>query len=505
MGRKCRLLVVGIRESWRILALVVVLATLSCQPAVGPPTVLRIAYQHPMVTLDPHGHDDSMTGHLLSAVYETLVSLSPGRGVEPALARDWTTPDDTTWRLRLRPGVLFHDGSPVTVDDVIYSIERVRGDERSAVISNLEAVTEVKRVADADDAIEVRTAAPVPLLLGRLANLAIVPQGFDPATPIGTGPYRWRGQVGEEFVLEGWPQYWGDPAPIQEVRVRFVSSEELAARPELLEVLDCVPRASSRFLSANLPREGWRVARTRSVSTLILGMDIGNSPLDDPRVRQAIDLAFDRRAVLQEVDEQRFANLAVSMVPAEVFGYVAPNEISRSNHGAARRLIESAGVAGSRVTLRHAGIYDGVALHLATLLGGIGLEVDLREMAYDEFYRSVETDEPGLFLFAWSFRFADASDFLESLVHSRDEAGLLGRLNASGYSDPRVDRLIEQAMHEPNSAARLLLLRAAIEQVAADRPYIPLVHPVRTALIRDPFRIGRSWGPWPRPQDIGAG
>ena len=112
---------------------------------------------------------------------------------------------------------------------------------------------------------------------------------------------------------------------------------------------------------------------------------------------------------------------------------------------------------------------------------------------------------PGLFLFAWSFRFADASDFLDSMVHTKDPDGLMGRLNASGYSNPRVDRLIERAMNEASSSARLQLLRQALEQVANDRPYVPLFHPARTALIRDPFRILRQWGPWPRPQDIGVG
>jgi peptide/nickel transport system substrate-binding protein len=447
-----------------------------------------------------------MTGHLLSAIYEPLVALSPGSGVEPCLARDWTTPDDTTWRLRLRQDVRFHDGRPLTADDVMASLERVRGASRSAVISNLEAVTSVRRLPGTDDGIEVRTSGPFPLLLARLANLAIVPADFEPTNPIGTGPYRWRGEAEKDLVLERWVGYWGEPAPMAEVRIRFISGEELLARPELLEVIDCVPRVPPAFSRSYLPRPGWRVARSRSVSTLILGMGTHSPPLADLRVRQAIDLAIDRRELVDTVEEHRFSEVASSLVPAEVFGYTATSDAVAVDRARARQLLAEAGVAeGTGLTLFHAGANDGVLGFVVSTLADIGLEVELEEQGYEAFYRSIESEIPGLFLFAWSFRFADASDFLDSMVHSRDQNGLLGRLNASGYCKPRVDLLIERANREASSSRRLQLLREALREVAEDRPYLPLVHPARSALIRDPFRILRQWGAWPRPQEIGVG
>ena len=88
-------------------------------PSPAPVRVARLAYQHEMVSLDPHGQNDAVTGTILSAVYEPLVNVSSTAGAIPCLAVEWSRPDPTTWRLRLRDGVLFHDGRPLLVDDVI--------------------------------------------------------------------------------------------------------------------------------------------------------------------------------------------------------------------------------------------------------------------------------------------------------------------------------------------------------------------------------------------------
>lgn len=230
-------------------ALLPVVAAGACVRKAPTAPFARLAYQHEMVSLDPHAHDDSVTGSVLSGVYECLVSLSPGRTVKPALARRWTTPDDLTWRFWLSPDVVFHDGSPLTVEEVVTSVRRARFSPGSALATYLEAVAEVRAVPGAEPVVEIVTAAPFPLLLTRLAMVAILPRQFDPISPVGTGPYRWvAGSAKGPILLRRWESYWGPLPAAEEVSIRFVDDEDELERQVRAQGLDVVSISSQDFI-----------------------------------------------------------------------------------------------------------------------------------------------------------------------------------------------------------------------------------------------------------------
>ena len=337
-------MVLGTMRRSKLIWLAVTLAV-GCKVAPPPPQKVRLAYQHELVTLDPHNHNDSTTGTLLSAVYEPLVSLDPGTGMKPVLAVEWSNPSPTLWRFRLRPGALFHDGRPLSADDVVASFRRVRFDLGLTVATFMDVVADVRKAADSPDTVEVLTNAPSPLLLHRIGMVAIAPQFFDPQRPIGTGPYRWEsGRERGPITLRRWEKYWGTPAPMPEVEVTFVPPDDQFDAALRTGQLDVMSGVSLEFLRRHTLPAGWQVAEIPTIGTTMLGINVTRPLLRDPRVREAIELAIDPDALGKEAFPQRGGAPAWMLLPAQVFGADPAQRRQPPNEVRARLLLRAAGV-----------------------------------------------------------------------------------------------------------------------------------------------------------------
>ncbi len=498
----------GRMEGRRAAVAVAVLALLwvgACSRVTPGPQTLRIAYQHELVTLDPFGHDDAVTRSVLGAVYEPLVRVGDMLEVEPCLAKRWETRDDLTWRFTLRSGVFFHDGSPMRVEDVVRSVEHAAGAPGSRVATYLTSIENVASIPDEPGVVEIRTRYPAPLLLTRLALVPIVPQAAleDPSHPMGTGPYRWlAGSLKGPVRLRVWERYWG-PAPVaRDVVAELIPSESMTLERVLSGRVDIVAEISENLLPPGGLGAEWKIVRFPPLATTFLGCNVLHPPLDDPRVRTAIDLAIDRKE-LARVAASRRVQPALGLVPQSVVGSMPVEEPARSDPEMARDLIEEAGYAGG-VTLRleHAGVWPPVVDFIRSALADVGMTVKPELESYERFYKRVLGQQCELYLFGWSFPFGDASDLLDALVHSRDPVRRLGLQNGSGYSDTEVDRWIEAAGREPRSTLRQDLIRRALARVERDRPYIPLYHRVRLALVRNGYELKPFGTGWLSPQCI---
>jgi peptide/nickel transport system substrate-binding protein len=481
-----------------LLALAVVILASAC--AQSPPVeTLRMAYPHELVTMDPHAHADSVTAHVLSAVYESLVRFEPGQPVKPGLADRWTTPDDSTWQIHVRDGVRFHNGQDLTPEDVVASIERAR---TSRILGHqLGEIEAVRRLKGDDRTIEITTSRPAPLLLTRLESVAIVPRQFKPANPIGTGPYRWRvGSVQGPVVLERWDDYWARSPDIVEVTIQFVSVLEELADLIHNQKLDVVASVSVSYVRGHEQAQSWRVVALPVVTTTYLGINVSRPPLDDLRVREAIDGLIDRKKIVTEIFPPGLATPAWSIVSPEVFGFSPGHRRHGPEVEKAKRLLAEAGVAsGTRLRLDHQERYAPMVGPLAEALAEAGIEIEPKTHQYESLYRRIEMAENELFLFSWNFRIADASPFLDAIVHSRDPVRGLGSFNGAAMGDPELDRMIEEAAHETRSEARLELLQQVLADVGLVHAYLPLYQPADLALIREPFEIS---GRQVRPQNV---
>ncbi len=465
------------------LALLGVLAAIlfACAPPAeppAPPRPLRIAVHSDPLSLDPHFKNEVLTYSILSNVYETLTDFGVNMRVRPALAERWENPDDVTWRFVLRPGVRFHDGRELAAVDVVASLERARSHPGSNFSSYLVAVDEVR--AAGERTIEITTERPYPILLNKLAFVAIVPADAPAADeirrPVGTGPYRLTAfRPGEAVVLAAFDGYRLGGAA--EARVEFVPVPESAERVERLL------RGEVDLAYQLRPEDGERLAvaeccRVLSRDSLLveyLSLRTEREPFSDPRVRQAIDLAIDRRRLVDEALRGQGEPLG-QMAGVNVFGYdpeILPPERDLDR---ARALLAAAGYPQGldlEVELRQGRRFA----ELGEQLAEAGIRVTARPRPWPEMYRRLQDDEVDFYLGGVLAITADASDIFDSLVHSRDAEKGYGQSNFLSYDNRELDRWIEESGRNLDMLDRRSTLQRGMRLVAEDRGYIALYAP----------------------------
>lgn len=448
---------------------------LACNRPAPPPIPLRIALPSAPTTLDPHLHDERVTRTVLEQLYEGLTAFDPDMRVVPALATRWESPDDVTWRFHLRAGVRFHDGRPLSAGDVAASLDRARTHPRSKVSGYLVAVRSV-RVVDSLS-VEVRTERPYPVLLNKLTFVAVVPPAAPPEIigPVGTGPYRVVGRDSAGgLALEAFTDYWRGPAAARRVELRFVPDGAERVRLLLAGGVAFVGDLGSTEVASVEAAPCCRVVSRASLSVSHLAMRVDARPFSDPRVRRAIALALDRQAVV-DTALRGLGKSALQLVSPEVFGYVADVRPVERDLGEARRLLAEAGFRnGLDLTLEHA---PGVAPLVAVVQGQLaaaGIRVSARARPWSELYGRLVGGRPRFWFAGWACSSGDASDLFEASIHTRDSTAGYGASNFTGYSNPRLDRLIELSGETLDMRRRGQLLEDGMRLLIADPPMIPL-------------------------------
>ena len=452
----------------------------SCSP---PPEAasgtLRIAVHSDPLSLDPHRHNESLTFSLLRNVFEPLTSFDGQMQLGPSLAVSWENPDDSTWIFRLRPGVRFHDGTAFTAHDVVWSLDRARSPEWSGFGSYLVAVSGVRALDDLT--VEISTARPYPILLNKLAFVPIVPRGTPVpiVAPVGTGPYRLTSyQPGAMLRLDAFADYWAAPPAVQQVeyrpipdpaeRVRLLETGEIdiAQEPGLAQA----PRLRS---AANLKLVG---AEGMAVTYLLLRHD--RPPLEDLRVRQAIDLAIDRRQLVDDLLGGA-GTPSGQLIGRNTFGYAAALPPTTRDLERSRALLRAAGhTRGVEIEIetRHERLPIVEALRRQLAEAGIGVRPS--GAPWSELYPRLR--DGGLreaYLGSVLAASADASDVFDAMAHGRDAARGYGDNNHSGYANAELDALIEESGSTLDMLSRRRLLERCSEVLANDRVYLPLYAP----------------------------
>jgi peptide/nickel transport system substrate-binding protein len=453
---------------------------------------------NPPLSLDPHLQDEEASYAALGNIFEALTSFDAEMRLQPGLAVGWESPDDLTWRLHLRPGVRFHDGRALTVDDVVASLERARHHPRSGVAGYLVAIREVH--AAGAGTVEIVTSRSYPLLLHKLAFVFVVPAGSpdEIRQPVGTGPYRLLGvAAGKVLQFERFAGYWGPQPP--EARVDYLPVDRPAERIRLLQRGEADVVASIPIDDTPAATSGFRFEARPGLSVVHLGLRTDRPPLSDPRVRRAIHLALDRQAV---VDRLLGGHAWVASQPLgpQVFGFEPRLPVPRRDLAGARALLAEAGLGdGLALDLEH---QTGSSRHVALIreqLAEAGIRVTTVVRSFADLYPRLVKGEVQFYLAGVSCSTGDASDLLDDALHTRDEARGYGGANFMGYSNPRLDELIERSGATLDTAQRRSLLQAAVRLAMEELPLVPLwerplVYGVRDGTTWTPRRDGRPYG-----------
>lgn len=421
---------------------------------------------------------DTYTIHVNSNVFEGLVSLDANLRPGPGIAGRWANPSPRTWVFHLRPEGRFSDGRPIAVSDVVASFEAAR-DQTWMNRYFLRSVESV-RARDASS-VEVTTKRPDPLLATQLPWAFVMPadcalEGC--ATPVGSGPYVLsRRTPGQEIVLTRNRLFRGPAPDYDEVRIRIVPDDGERIQEVLdgrADLADGVPVDRADALRA----EGsTRVVARPGLFVLFLTMPVDRAPFSDPRVREALELAIDRR-LLAERALAGLAEPAYQVVPATISGYDPALPIPRPDPERARSLLASAGL-GKGLSLRLDGPTDRytgderILQEVARQLGEVGIAVSVRARPKAAYFPALDTEQMDLRLLGWSSDSGDAAGVLEAVFRTPGPEGSPG--NYMGLSDATLDGLIDDALGASTLAERSGLLRRAVRRVAEIRPVIPLV------------------------------
>jgi peptide/nickel transport system substrate-binding protein len=484
---------------------------------------LRIGLAAEPSSIDPHFHNLTPNNSLLSHVFERLVENDAKNKLVPDLAETWKAINDRTWRLELRKGAKWHDGSPFTADDVVFTFERAPSVLNSP--SSFAPMVRGKTVKKIDDfTIEITTPAPFPLMPNDLSNLLIVSRkhGLGAGTPdynsgkaaVGTGPYKFSSFVpGDRIEFIRNDDYPGQKAKWD--RVIFRPIKEGPARISALlagdvDVIEDVPTADierlkkdakvnisqvvSRrviYLHMDQFREETPFVKAKDASTI-------KNPLRDRRVRLAMSKAINREAIVSRVMEG-VAIPAGQFLADGFFGVSQNVKPEQFDPEGARKLLTDAGFPnGFRLTL-HApsGRFTNdakIAEAVAQMLTRVGIDTQLETLPPAVFFTRASSGANGLpefsfILVGWGSDTGETSSPLRALVGSFNPDAGSGSANRGRYSNSALDALINEALGTVDDTKRANILAAAIEMAMGDVAIIPTHYQINTWAARAGLKV----------------
>jgi len=468
---------------------------------------VRIGNQGDALSMDPHSLNESLQLSVTGNVYEALVTRDKKLALIPALATSWKQTSPNVWRFELRKGVKFHDGTPFTADDVLFSFTRAAGEgsDMRSYTNDLKAVRKVD-----DHTVEMETNAPFPILPDLISLVYIMSKkwseenqatrpvdrrkGIENAASFranGTGPFRLRERqpnVKTSFVRNG--NYWGKiEGNVVNVEYTPIGNDATRVAALLSGQVDVIEPAPLQDVARIDGSGKAKVLQGPEIRTIFLGMDQkrdellysnvkGKNPFKDVRVRKAFYQAIDINGIQRTV--MRGASLPTALMVGEgVNGFHADmNKRLPYDTEAAKKLLAEAGYPnGFEVGMNcpndryvnDAGICQAVAAGLAR----IGVKVNLQAETKGTYFPKILRRDTSFYLLGWSPGTIDAHNVLNSLIRCVDDKGA-GQFNLGAYCNPKVDELTLKIQSETDKGKRDAMIREAFKIHQDDVGHLPL-------------------------------
>jgi peptide/nickel transport system substrate-binding protein len=311
--------------------------------------VLAMALE-PSPGLDPTGGAASSIGEVtLYNIYETLTKIHPDGNVTPLLAEGWeVSPDLTTYTFRLRKGVKFHNGEPFNAQAVKFSFDRAAGEKSTNKDKRTFANLTTRVVDDHTVVVLTKEIDPdFPFLMGQATAIIVEPKSADSnaTKPVGTGPYRLENWVkGSSVSLVKWDEYRNAAnIKLRRATFRFIADPAAQVAALLAGDVDAFPRVTPRSVEQFKGNARFQVVVSGSRAKTILALNNGKKPFNDVRVRRAIAMAIDRKAVIQGAGDGYGAPIG-SHYPPSAPGYVDVTNVNPFDPEKARALLKEAGI-----------------------------------------------------------------------------------------------------------------------------------------------------------------
>src|SRR5436190_6259356 len=466
----------------------------------------RWASQGDPQTIDPHSQNELLTNSVNGQMYETLVNRGKKLEIVPVLATEWKQIDALTWRFTLRNGVKFHDGTPFTADDVLFSVQRA---SQATSQIRVYAVALGKPTKIDDHTVEFKLAEPNPVMLEHATLVQMMSKAWCVKNKVerpldfsakeesyasthanGTGPYMLKSRqpdVKTEMVRN--PNWWGKTGGnVTEVTYLSIKSDATRVSALIAGNVDLVLDPPPQDVARLKRQAGIRVIEGTENRIIFFGFDQsrdellysdvkGKNPFKDKRVREAIYRAIDVEA-LRRVTMRGQAQPTGSITPSILASN--PDAEKRLPHdpALAKKLLADAGYPnGFGYTLdcpNNRYINDEqICIAVAGMLAKIGLRVRVNAQPRAIYFARLPKRDTSAYLLGWGGAVTDAQTILTPVLHSPDSKGS-GDYNYGNYRNAKLDALIDAARTESDAAKRKKIIAEAIAEHNAQIHHVPL-------------------------------
>jgi peptide/nickel transport system substrate-binding protein len=484
------------------------LLALAAFSAVAQGKTLRYASAFDPNSFDPHSLALLYQTRVVTQIYEGLVNRGKDFKLEPSLATSWQMVNPTTWRFKLRQGVKFHDGTPFTADDAVFSIERAL-EKTSQRKNQMLGITGARKV-DAQT-IDVLTAQPDAVLPDKLWLIAMMskpwaekhgvvkPQDYNAKQEThavrntnGTGPFMLaRYEADVRTVLKANPAWWGRGSEfgggnVDEVVYQVIQSDATRLAALASKEVDFVIDPPFQDLARIKADKSLKIHEIDDIGTQYFalnqhsaelpGSDVkGRNPFKDVRVRRAVQLAIDTDLIVRQVLRGE-GKVTGSFFSPQVDGHLPELEQRpKADAAAARALLKEAGYEnGFSLQMDCVNIAWRAAVCQAAvaMLERVGIRANLVTSPSATFFPKLTQGTGSLVEFGWTPT-TDPWNIFQSLVRTNDGLAA-GAFNAGRYSNPKLDALIDGIRVQPDLAKRRAMVAEALRLMQAELPIVPL-------------------------------
>ena len=473
---------------------------------------LKWAAQNDILTMDPHSQNHATTHAIMQYAYEGLTRYSKDYQIEPCLATSWEKVSETEYRFHLRKGVKFHDGSPFSADDVVFSFGRIKQPQGTNQIY-VAGIKEVKKVDEMT--VDLLLEGPHPLLLKNIVDFRIMSKSwseknrsqniqdykskeetFASRNTNGTGPYIIKGwEPDKRIVMTANKDWWGKAdGNVTDVLYTPIKSDATRVSALLSGEVDLVTDLPTQDVERLRKEPNLKILDGHEVRTIFIGLDQhndelkyaavkGKNPFKDVRVRKALNMAVDREAI-------RKVTMRGVSIPAGIM--IAPGV---HGHSKDIDIVPKFDAAGAKKLLAEAGYPDGfeftldcpnnryvndekICQALVSMWARAGLRVRLNAMPFATYIPKLLNFDTSAYMLGWGVPSFDGLYTLQSLVRTKT-SGADGSFNQGRISDKKLDEMIDQLKVETDTKKRDALLKQALEITRDQAYYVPLHHQMR--------------------------
>jgi len=452
-------------------------APAAAQPAAGGEKVLVVAQPGDATTMDANMHNNTPTRNIHLNLFGSPVLRDAEGKIQPALAESWSNPDPLTWVFKIRKGVKFHNGNDLTAEDLKFSLERILDPaNKSPRASNWPSVDKIE-VPDPYTFV-IHTKEPYPLTLARMSgSFDIVSKkyfeevGTEKAIqdPVGTGPYKFKEWTkNQQVVLEAFDGYWGGRPKIDRVIFRSIPEPSTRLAELLAGTVDIVTDVSADQAADLEGKSGVKVVNADATRVEFVALDnTREGPLQDVRVRQALNYAVDKEGLLKALYGGHGQAIG-QVVSQPMFGYNPDVKPYPYDPDKAKQLLADAGFAnGLSIDFECSQSDKDTCEAIALQLGKVGVTAKLT--VYDNTVsaqRFNQHQSSPMFFSTWLGATQDAEGTLTPRIASAGRSAY--------FSDPDVDKEIKAGASTVNEADRLKVYLPLMAELKDKAPWIYL-------------------------------